>query len=92
MNTANLLPVGTVVTVKGANKSMMIIGILPENNEKRYDYLSVLYPEGYLTPEQMYLFNQEDVDKVQYLGYMNVEYQEFRNNLTLAMTEVEGAR
>ena len=49
MNVGNLFPIGTVVTVKDANKSMMIIGVLPENDGKRYDYIAVLYPEGYLT-------------------------------------------
>ena len=73
MNVGNLFPIGTVVTVKDANKSMMIIGVLPENDGKRYDYIAVLYPEGYLTEKQIYLFNHDDVVKVEYLGYMNAE-------------------
>lgn len=89
MNTTNLFPIGTIVTVKNANKSMMIIGILPENEGKRYDYIAVLFPEGYLTSEQIYLFNQEDIEKVHYLGYMNIEYQEFRNDLNLILNDVE---
>ena len=35
MNVGNLFPIGTVVTVKDANKSMMIIGVLPENDGTR---------------------------------------------------------
>ena len=42
MKIENLLPIGSVVTVKDANKSMVIIGILPENQGKRYDYIAVL--------------------------------------------------
>lgn len=92
MNVGNLFPIGTVVTVKDANKSMMIIGVLPENDGKRYDYIAVLYPEGYLTEKQIYLFNHDDVVKVEYLGYMNVEYQVFRQDLEQIMKEVDAEK
>lgn len=92
MNVGNLFPIGTVVTVKDANKSMMIIGVLPENDGKRYDYIAVLYPEGYLTEKQIYLFNHDDVAKVEYLGYMNAEYQVFRQDLEQIMKEVDAEK
>lgn len=92
MNVGNLFPIGTVVTVKDANKSMMIIGVLPENDGKRYDYIAVLYPEGYLTEKQIYLFNHDDVVKVEYLGYMNAEYQAFRQDLEQIMKEVDAEK
>ena len=83
MNVGNLFPIGTVVTVKDANKSMMIIGVLPENDGKRYDYL---------TEKQIYLFNHDDVVKVEYLGYMNAEYQVFRQDLEQIMKEVDAEK
>ena len=92
MNVGNLFPIGTVVTVKDANKSMMIIGVLPENDGKRYDYIAVLYPEGYLTEKQIYLFNHDDVVKVEYLGYMYAEYQVFRHDLEQIMKEVDAEK
>ena len=92
MNVGNLFPIGTVVTVKDANKSMMIIGVLPENDGKRYDYIAVLYPEGYLTEKQIYLFNHDDVVKVEYLGYMSAEYQVFRQDLEQIMKEVDAEK
>lgn len=92
MNVGNLFPIGTVVTVKDANKSMMIIGVLPENDGKRYDYIAVLYPEGYLTEKQIYLFNHDDVVNVEYLGYMNAEYQVFRQDLEQIMKEVDAEK
>ena len=92
MNVGNLFPIGTVVTVKDANKSMMIIGVLPENDGKRYDYIAVLYPEGYLTEKQIYLFNHDDVVKVECLGYMNAEYQVFRQDLEQIMKEVDAEK
>ena len=92
MNIENLFPIGTVVTVKEANKSMMIIGILPENGGKRYDYIAVLYPEGYLTEKQIYLFNHDDIEKVEYLGYMNAEFQVFHQNLKEILKEIDAKK
>lgn len=89
MNTDNLFPIGTVVTLKEGEKSLMIIGLLPQSGEQKFDYMSVLYPEGYLNEEYVYFFNQEDIADVEYLGYMNAEYQVFRNNLRVLMNSEE---
>ena len=40
-NYEKLLPIGSVVHVKGANKNMMIIGIVVTNNDVEYDYFAV---------------------------------------------------
>lgn len=89
MDTNNLLPIGSVVLVKDANKKMMIIGIMQKNQDTQYDYMAVLYPEGYLTPKQIYLFNHDDIEEVHFLGFMGVEHQIFRNNLNKALSEME---
>lgn len=88
MEINNLLPIGTVVRVKESEKNMMIIGVIPEMEGVRYDYIAVLFPEGYLTEEQIYLFNHSDIEQVHYLGYMNIEYQEFRGSLNLILQEI----
>ena len=77
----NLLPVGSVVQVKDAEKKLMIIGILMNNEGVRYDYMTVLFPEGYMDQQHMYLLNHEDIEKVLFLGYMNTEFQVFRGLL-----------
>lgn len=89
MDFKNLLPIGSVVLVKEANKKMMIIGILQQNGDKRYDYIGVLYPEGYLSQKQIYLFNHEDIEEVSYLGLMDAEHQVFRNNLNMILTDLQ---
>ena len=81
MKFENILPIGSVIRVKEANKQMMIIGILQEVEGVQYDYIGVLYPEGFLTPEQVFLFNHEDIDDISFLGYMDIEHQAFRNNI-----------
>lgn len=73
----DLLPIGTVVTLKDGVKSLMIIGIMQsDENEKLYDYIAVLYPEGFLNAETFFLFNNEDIVDVKFKGYMNEEYEQ----------------
>ena len=82
MDVKQLLPIGSVVLVKDANKKMMIIGILQTSDGVRYDYMAVLYPEGYLTQEHIYLFNQEDIAEICYFGFLGAEHQAFRSELS----------
>ena len=45
-----LLPLGTVVTLKQGKKRLMIVGRLQNQvgSDKIYDYAAVLWPEGVL--------------------------------------------
>ena len=76
-----LLPVGSVVKLKKAEKNVVVVGILMENDGTKYDYISIPHPEGYIDQQHMYLFNHEDIETVQFLGYINAEYQIFRGTL-----------
>lgn len=77
----SLFPIGTVVKIKDAVKKLMIVGILQCSESKEYDYMGLLYPEGYLTENHIFLFNHEDIEEVMYVGYMDVEHQVFRTTL-----------
>lgn len=73
----DLLPIGTVVTLKDGVKSLMIIGIMQtDDNETVYDYIAVLYPEGFLNADAFFLFNSEDIVDVKFKGYINEEYEQ----------------
>lgn len=76
----NLLPIGSVVLLKEANKRLMICGIMQkqENDEKIYDYIGCLYPEGYIDSETMYLFDHQDIERVDFAGFADAEFQIFR--------------
>ena len=78
-----LLPNGSVVTLKGATKKLMTIGIEVEmeGDEKTYDYIAVPYPEGYIDQETMFLFMQEDIENVSFVGFVDAEMQVFRTAL-----------
>ena len=84
----NLLPIGSVVCLKNGEKPLMIFGILPQNAVQRFDYLGVLYPEGYLSEDMVFMFNHEDIDEVKFIGYVDSAQQMFRN--TLIKMEEEG--
>lgn len=84
MKIKELLPIGTIVRLKDAEKRMMIFGIKQTNTEegeKEYDYIGVMYPEGYLGGEYQFLFNHEDIETIYYRGFEDGERGEFISKL-----------
>ena len=74
----DLLPIGSVVLLKEAEKSLMIVGILQKDETDRvFDYIAVLFPEGYLDAETFFLFNHEDIADVRFVGCINAESQTY---------------
>ena len=77
----NYLPIGSVVMLKGGNKRFMICGRVqtrvPDN--EIFDYTACLYPEGYIDAQNMYLFNNEDIDTLYYVGMQDAEEFRFRD-------------
>ena len=77
----NLLPVGSVVKLKGLDKKVSVMGILINNGGTRRDYIAVPFPEGFIDTEHRFVFDHDDIEKVDYLGYINSEFQLFRGTL-----------
>ncbi len=76
----DLLPVGSVVLLKGGIKKLVIMGIKQANAEEpdvEYDYAGVMYPEGYLGNDTLYLFNHTDINDIIFTGYTNPERDDF---------------
>jgi len=77
----DLLPIGSVVKLKEADKRLVIIGAMQQVNEgeeiKGYDYVGVPYPEGFLNSDSMILFQHEDIENISYLGFADIERQSF---------------
>jgi len=84
MKVKELLPIVSVVLLKGGKKRLMIYGIKQTDNatEIEYDYISVLYPEGNMGEAGQYLFNHEDIEQVYFKGYEEEEREEFLENLS----------
>ena len=66
-----LLPIGSVVVLKGGKKPLMIYGIRQTNQETgvEYDYIGVLYPEGNVGNKTQFLFNDDNIEKIVFRGF-----------------------
>ncbi|WP_304580917.1 DUF4176 domain-containing protein [Dubosiella newyorkensis] len=80
MKMPELLPLGSVVTLKNGDKKIMIIGRFQRSKEsgKIYDYAAVLWPEGMIDSTKMYLFDHKDTRVLYYIGLQNEEEFNFR--------------
>ena len=87
----NLLPIGSVVLLKGGQKRLMICGRIQTRagSDKVYDYSACLYPEGITGPAGMYFFDREAVETVFFLGFQDKEELDFRANVLDTLGEVE---
>lgn len=79
MNVNELLPIGSIVLLEGAEKKLMIFGVgqtqLEEN--KDFDYIGVVYPEGNMGEGSQFLFNHSDIEEVIFRGYEDEERESF---------------
>ena len=72
MKIEGLLPIGSVVLLKGGNHRVMITGYaqkMVNREDAIYDYVACPYPEGFIGPDQNYLFDREQVEKIHSIGY-----------------------
>lgn len=79
-----MLPIGSIVYLKEGTSKLMILNrgpILPseETNGKgtMYDYTGCIYPQG-LDPNNVFYFNEENIDKVVFEGYKDEEEERFQ--------------
>lgn len=89
----DLLPIGSVVTLKEGTKTLLIIGLLQQEVDTNtlHDYIACLYPEGYINHETMFLFDHEDIEEVNYIGFINAEAQLHHETLGRLMEEAGDA-
>lgn len=80
----DLLPIGSVVLLQEATKSLMIVGIMQIDDEGiTYDYISCPFPEGYVNEETFFLFNHEDIAEVYFVGCINAESQSYIQSIKI---------
>lgn len=77
------LTLGSVVILKNGKKRLMIYGRrqIHAESKKIYDYVGCLYPEGNISAEYSFMFNNEDIEKVYFIGYEDEEENEFQKVL-----------
>ena len=86
------LPIGTVVLLKGGKKRAMITGfcsVAQENQDKIYDYSGCVYPEGYLSSNQVCLFDHDQIEKVYFEGFIDDEEIQFKEKLNTIVANLE---
>lgn len=92
MEDNKLLPIGTVVLLKGATHRLMIMGYTPmrqENGLRIFDYWGCFYPEGLLELDKTLVFDRDRIDKVFAEGYSDDEEKEFRAKIEKILTDVK---
>lgn len=92
MKISDLLPIGSVVLLKEGTKKAMIFGIKQTSDDDvhiDYDYIGVMYPEGFLGGNYQFLFNHQDIKEVFFRGYEDDERKDFIERLSEYYTENE---
>ena len=77
------LPLGTVILLEGGEKRLIVVGRkqISVETKKEFDYAGVLFPEGYQSAENLYLFNHSDVESVFQMGLIDDEELNFQNSI-----------
>ena len=92
MSDTKLLPLGSVIVLKGSTKKMLIIARMIAAPVKgdlyRFDYGACLYPEG-VVGENLIYFNHEDIFKIVQEGYTNDENELMIENIAAVIDETD---
>ena len=73
--TKTLLPIGSVVMLKGGSHRLMVAGRIQacKGVTNVYDYSGVPFPEGMIDSSSMYFFDQEDIERLYFVGMQDEE-------------------
>ena len=76
------LPIGSVVLLKEGKKRVMVYGrkMKSRDDNKEYDYIGCLYPEGYLSSDDVILFDHNQIQLVYFIGFQDLEEIVYRTN------------
>ncbi len=88
MKLEGLLPVGSVVMLKGGTHRTMIIGYcqrLVNEPDTVFDYVGCLFPEGYLSADKNFLFNRDQVETIYHVGYQTDGQMAFVDKMEKAL-------
>ena len=79
----DLLPVGSVIRLKKGKKCLVVIGIKQTDisTGETHDYLTLPYPEGYISKDAMFYVEHDKIDEVIFKGYSNEERDQFLENV-----------
>lgn len=87
-----LLPLGSVVRLKEAENSLMVIGYFAVGQNRPnyvWDYTGVVFPGGCQDTTQTYQFDKEQIEEIQYIGYEDEEQHQFIMQLNVRENEIK---
>ena len=78
------LPIGSVVLLKESQKRIMIVGVKQKQvgSDKVWDYSACLFPEGILDPDKLFLFDNEQIERLYFVGLQDGESLTFSKKLS----------
>ena len=65
------LPVGSIIEFKGNKDKFMIVGKDVKKDNTIYDYMSIVYPYGFIKEQDFVYANDESVVLLWHLGNIN---------------------
>ena len=94
MKKLQLLPIGSVVLLEGAEKRLMICGRIQTDTATgtTYDYSGCLYPDGIIDSSQLYMFNNENIKTIFFVGFQDLEEFQFRRFMEEQLSQNEENR
>lgn len=69
------LPIGSIVLLKDSEKRVMVTGFKQKHPDadKIWDYCGCLYPEGVTDGQKMYLFDEDIIEMLYFIGFQDGE-------------------
>lgn len=87
----DLLPIGSMVLLKGGEKRIMICGRIQakSGDDTIYDYSACYYPQGIVDASNMFFFNRDAIAQVFFIGFQDGEELAFRHDVLDRLGELE---
>ena len=85
MKMDKLLPIGTLVLVKGSTDPAMIIATPFITDRRKYHYLVLSYLLVYYNDDLIVPINNEDIEEVLFYGYLDEESNHYLNFISKEM-------
>lgn len=87
----DLLPIGSIVKLRGGERRLMVCGRVVASGEANviYDYVGCLYPQGVVNSSNMLFFNRDSIEEYYFIGFQDREEMEYRHGVLDALGELQ---
>ena len=81
MKKEDILPLGSIVKIKGIESKIMIVGVNQLVDGTNYNYVGYIHPYGFVGIKKMLSFNAPLIEEVIFKGYKDEETEEFYEDI-----------